>query len=89
MGHVVSKNGILTSLEKIKIIVDLPRPQNVKEVQAFMGHLGYYHRFIYMYAIIAKPIYGLISIFEWHQPILSMRKMESLGREHGYLQQFY
>ena len=64
LGHIVSKNGIFTNLNKINIIVDLPRPTNVKEFQAFMGHCGYYWRFIYMYAVIAKPIYGLITTFD-------------------------
>ena len=65
LGHIVSRNGISTDFEKIKIIVELPRPQNVKEVQSFMGHCGYYQRFIYMYAIIAKPLYDLILMFVW------------------------
>ena len=30
-----------------------------------MGHCGYYRRFIYMYAVIAKPMYALITIFIW------------------------
>ena len=30
-----------------------------------MGHCGYYCRFIFMYAVIAKPLYGLITIFIW------------------------
>ena len=30
-----------------------------------MGHCGYYRRFIYMYAVIAKLIYALITRFEW------------------------
>ena len=30
-----------------------------------MGHCGYYRRFIYMYAIIAKPLYALLIVFEW------------------------
>ena len=53
MGHIVSKNGISTNFEKIKIIVELPRPRNVRQVQSFMGHCGYYQRFISMYTIIA------------------------------------
>ena len=65
LGQIKSKNGISTDLDKIKIIVDLPRLKNVKEVQAFMGHCGYYQWFIYMYAVIVKPIYGLIIAFEW------------------------
>ena len=32
LGHIVSKNGISTGLDKIKLIVELPRPRNVKEV---------------------------------------------------------
>ena len=65
MGHIVSKNGISTNFEKIKIIVELPRPKNPKQVQEFMGHRGYYRRLIYMYAIIAKPLYGLLVVFIW------------------------
>ncbi|MCO5593602.1 hypothetical protein L7F22_047617 [Adiantum nelumboides] len=65
LGHIVSKNGISTDMEKILVIVESPRPLRVKEVQAFMGHCGYYHRFIYLYAIIAKPLYALITKFEW------------------------
>ena len=45
--------------------MDLPRPTNVKEVQDFMGNYGYYCRFIYMYDMITKPIYGLITTFDW------------------------
>ncbi|MCO5558197.1 hypothetical protein L7F22_011776 [Adiantum nelumboides] len=52
-------------MEKIFVIVELPRPLRVKEVQAFMGHCGYYRRFIYLYAIIAQPLYVLITKFEW------------------------
>ena len=64
LGHIVSKKDISTDLDKINTIVDLPRPTNVKEVQAFMGHFGYYRKFIYMYVVIAKPIYGLITTLD-------------------------
>ena len=30
-----------------------------------MGHCVYYRQFVYMYAMIAKPIYALITTFEW------------------------
>ena len=30
-----------------------------------MGHCGYYHRFIYMYTVIARPLYGLLIVFIW------------------------
>ena len=66
LGHIiVSKNGISTDEEKIAVIVTLPRPLNAKGVQVFMGHCGYYCRFIYMYAAIARPLYALLVVFEW------------------------
>ena len=65
LGHIVSANGISTDEEKIKVIVDLPRPIHAKGVQIFMGHCGYYRRFIYMYADVARPLYALLIVFEW------------------------
>ena len=32
LGHIVCKNGISTDVDKIKLIVELPRPRNVKDV---------------------------------------------------------
>ena len=65
LGHFVSKNGICTDEEKIKVIVNMPRPENAREVQAFMGHCGYYKRFIFQYASIAQPLYALIVAYDW------------------------
>ena len=65
LGHIVSKNGICTDAKKIKIIVNMPRPKNAREVQAFMGHCGYYQRFIFHYASIAQPLYALIVAYDW------------------------
>ena len=63
-GNIVSKNGITTNTNKIDVILNLPRPKAIKELQAFMEHYGYYHRFIHMYAIIAKPLYRLLVSFD-------------------------
>ena len=61
----MSANGIATDHDKIKVIVELPQPIHYKGVQIFMGHCGYYRRFIYMYAEVAKPLYALLIEFEW------------------------
>ena len=65
LGHIVSKNGILTNEEKVSAIAQMAKPTNTKQVQGFMGHCGYYHRFIYNYATIARPLYALLVNFEW------------------------
>ena len=61
----VSRNGISTDFNKIKLILELPPPTNFKGVQHFMGHTGYYRRFIYMYADLARPLYRLLIDFTW------------------------
>ena len=53
LGHIVSKNGISTDQDKIQVILKLPRPTNAEEVQGFMGHCGYYQRFIFHFVNIA------------------------------------
>ena len=52
-------------MDKVKLIVELTRPINAKGVQCFMGHCGYYRWFIFLYALIAKPLYALLVQFEW------------------------
>ncbi|MCO5568951.1 hypothetical protein L7F22_022654 [Adiantum nelumboides] len=50
---------------KIKVILELPPPHNYKGVQRFMGHVGYYRRFILLFAEIARPLYKLLIEFKW------------------------
>ena len=61
----VSKNGISTDFNKIKLILELPPPTNFKGVQRFMGHIGYYRRFIYMYVDLARSLYRLLIDSTW------------------------
>ena len=60
----MSKNGISTNEEKVDAIAQMAKPTNAKQVQGFMGHCGYYCRFIYNYATIVRPLKFLVK-FEW------------------------
>ncbi|RDX86436.1 Retrovirus-related Pol polyprotein from transposon 17.6, partial [Mucuna pruriens] len=46
LGHVVSNRGIGVDKSKIDIISSLPNPASVREVRSFLGHAGFYRRFI-------------------------------------------
>ena len=46
LGHRVSVRGIEVDRAKIEIIEKLPPPTSVKGVQSFLGHAGFYRRFI-------------------------------------------
>ncbi|RVW61918.1 Gag-Pol polyprotein [Vitis vinifera] len=46
LGHIISKQGIEVDKAKVELIVKFPSPTNVKGVRQFLGHVGFYRRFI-------------------------------------------
>ncbi|KAK8918276.1 hypothetical protein KSP39_PZI021521 [Platanthera zijinensis] len=60
LGHHVSKNGLGVDKAKLDVIEKLPPPNNVKMLRSFLGHAGFYRRFIKDFAKIAKPLSGLL-----------------------------
>lgn len=47
-------------MDKIKAIVEMKEPRNIKECQQLLGMVGYYRRFCEGFAEIAAPIYRLL-----------------------------
>ena len=45
--------------EEVKTVMEYPEPKNKKAVQAFLGLVGYYRRFIPNFATIAVPLTNL------------------------------
>ncbi|XP_042045409.1 uncharacterized protein LOC121791599 [Salvia splendens] len=60
LGHIVSSRGIEVDPAKIAVIAKLPYPTNQKEIRAFLGHAGFYRRFIKDFAKIAQPLTRLL-----------------------------
>ena len=56
LGHVVSEEGIGTDKEKVSSIQHWPIPVSFKEVQSFLGLIGYYRRFVRNYSEIPRPL---------------------------------
>jgi len=46
LGHIISSKGIEVDLDKIYVISQLPYPSSVREARSFLGHKGFYERFI-------------------------------------------
>ena len=46
LGHIISEKGIEVDKAKVDLISKLPPPTNVKTVRQFLGHAGFYRRFI-------------------------------------------
>ena len=60
LGHIISNKGIEVDKAKIELISKLPSPTNVKTMRQFLGHAGFYRRFIKDFLKIAKPLYKLL-----------------------------
>ncbi|RVW23642.1 Retrovirus-related Pol polyprotein from transposon 17.6 [Vitis vinifera] len=60
LGHIISKNGIEVDKAKVELIVKLPPPTNVKGIRQFLGHAGFYRRFIKDFSKISKPLCELL-----------------------------
>ena len=60
LRHRVSERGIEVDRAKIEVIEQLPPPTNVKGVRSFLGHAGFYRRFIKDFSRIARPLTNLL-----------------------------
>ena len=60
LEHIISSRGIEVDKAKIELISKLPPPANIKTIRQFLGHAGFYRRFIKDFSKIAKPLYKLL-----------------------------
>ncbi|KAJ9542541.1 hypothetical protein OSB04_029047 [Centaurea solstitialis] len=60
LGHKISKDGLEVDRAKIDTISKLPPPTNIKGVRSFLGHAGFYRRFIKDFSKITRPLNKLL-----------------------------
>nr|GEZ79492.1 reverse transcriptase domain-containing protein [Tanacetum cinerariifolium] len=60
LGHKISKNGIEVDKAKVDVIAKLPHPTTVKGIRSFLGHVGFYRRFIQEFSKIARSMTRLL-----------------------------
>ena len=60
LGHIIFERGIEVDKAKIEVIENLNPPKTVREVRSFLGHAGFYRRFIKDFSKITKPLTNLL-----------------------------
>ncbi|GJY71089.1 reverse transcriptase domain-containing protein [Tanacetum coccineum] len=59
-GHKISRKGIEVDKAKVDVISKLPHPTTVKGIRSFLGHAGFYQRFIKDFSKISRPMTHLL-----------------------------
>ncbi|XP_062704675.1 uncharacterized protein K02A2.6-like [Aedes albopictus] len=68
LGHIVDGDGLHKDPEKVRAIMDVARPANVKLLREFLGMVTYYSKFIPNVSATLSPLYRLLKKdvnYEW------------------------
>ncbi|KAL0886107.1 hypothetical protein Bca101_010090 [Brassica carinata] len=60
LGRKISEKGIEVDKAKIEVMMSLQPPTSVKGIRSFLGHAGFYKRFIQDFSKIARPLTRLL-----------------------------
>ena len=60
LGHKIFERGIEVDRPKIEVIEKMPYPRDVKGIRSFLGHAGFYRRFIKDFSKTSRPLTNLL-----------------------------
>jgi hypothetical protein len=60
LGFLTGRAGLKVNPRKMEAITNFPRPTKVRDVQAFLGLIGYFRIFVRNFAERARPLYQLL-----------------------------
>lgn len=94
LGFWVDKEGVHTSENKIKAVVDWPQPTTAKHIRGFLALTNFYRKFIDHYAEAALPLYNLANgppnstiTEQWNEPeqlaFDQLKKVDNYGPGFG------
>jgi hypothetical protein len=67
LGHMITNKGLCIDNDKIKAITDMPKPQDVKELERFLGMVTYVAKFLPNLSDITAPLRELCKKdIAWH-----------------------
>ena len=59
-SHRIGPDGVKPTAEKVSAVEDAPAPKGIKELQAWLGLINYYSKFLQDLATVLAPLYKLL-----------------------------
>ncbi|GJU32842.1 reverse transcriptase domain-containing protein [Tanacetum coccineum] len=81
LGHKISRKGIEVDKAKVDVISKLPHPTTVKGIQSFLGHAGFYRRFIKKDAK-ARLLRWVLLLQEFDFKVIDTKGAENYAADH-------
>lgn len=69
LGFTVDSHGLRTSPQKVKAMVEFPKPRTSTQLKRFLGMISWYRRFISSCSSLTAPLNELLKGRKKHQPI--------------------
>src|SRR3954466_13434926 len=60
LGHKIFERGIEVDKAKIEAIERMPYPRDIKGIRSFLGHVGFYRRFLKDFSKTSRPLTNLL-----------------------------
>ncbi|PIK36215.1 Retrovirus polyprotein [Apostichopus japonicus] len=61
LGHIVTRDGVMTDPGKVDAVKKWPTPKDVKELRSYLGFCSFYRRFVPGFSKIAGPLHALVA----------------------------
>ncbi len=70
LGHIIDKNGVRPSPDKMIAVRHFPVPSDVSSLRSYLGLISFFRRFVAGFARIAFPLHQLLKksvIWDWNE----------------------
>ena len=71
LGHKISKEGLKPTDDKVQAITNMPQPNNMSKLRAFLGMVNFYGKFLQNLSTVLAPLYRLLRKgvqWKWQSP---------------------
>jgi hypothetical protein len=70
VGYIINKDGLNMSLDKIRKVLDFPKPILAKSLKSFLGLTNYFRDHVRNYSLITYPLPRMLTDYVRSRPLM-------------------